>query len=358
MEGDSPVRDIGYLRGLNEAVARGVEYGLEIIAVGERGATPVPMAVTSQARLAARHRIPLDLVIRRYLAAKTLLTDFVLEQAEGTATLDPALLRSALATQEAVFDRVLATATEEYRREEQARCTSQESRRVERIQRLLDGELVDPFPLHYGLSGFHLGLVALSADVRPQLRALSKKVDARLLAVTPSETETWAWLGGKAPIDPACVCEWGASAWPASVPLGIGEPSRDTTGWRRTHSQARAAASVTASTPAAVVRYADVALITAAGRDPLLLASLREMYLAPLAEEGDRGEVLRQTLRAYFEADRNSSSAAAALGVSRQTVTNRLRLVEERVGRQMEFCGESLSAALRLERAGLLASPD
>jgi hypothetical protein len=37
--------------------------------------------------------------------------------------------------------------------------------------------------------------------------------------------------------------------------------------------------------------------------------------------------------RAYFDAERNISSTAAALGVDRRTVRNRLRVIEELLGR-------------------------
>ncbi len=62
--------------------------------------------------------------------------------------------------------------------------------------------------------------------------------------------------------------------------------------------------------------------------------------------------MLRQTLRAYFAAERNASSTAAALGVSRQTVINRLRVVEERLGRSLGSCAVEVEAALRLEDMG------
>lgn len=346
------MRELGYLRGLDEAVANGIEYGLEVIASGEAGAPDVPLPVLTQARLAARHRIPLDRVVRRYGAAKTLLAQFVLTAATEMALDNSALLLEALAAQDAVFERVLNAATEEYERERQARGTSRETRQVERVQRLLDGEMVDTARLEYDFGGWHLGLVARSPDVRPLLRRLAREADARLLTVSPSEEETWAWIGSRRSIDPQPLCRWITGQWPKSTPLGIGEPMKSLTGWRRTHEQARAAVGVAPPAGDAVARYRDVALVAAAAADPLLLASLRDMYLAPLAQAGDRAEDLRRTLRAYFEADRKGSCAAAALGVSRQTVANHLREVEQHIGQPLEACGDSLKTALRLEQAG------
>ena len=63
----------------------------------------------------------------------------------------------------------------------------------------------------------------------------------------------------------------------------------------------------------------------------------------------DGGEALRATLRAYISAERNAASAAAALGVSRRTVANRLRAVEQLVGSAFGAIVGDLEAALQLD---------
>jgi DNA-binding PucR family transcriptional regulator len=123
-------------------------------------------------------------------------------------------------------------------------------------------------------------------------------------------------------------------------------------GWRLTHRQARAALPIARQSQEPAVRYGDVALIASVLQDELLVRSLRQLYLEPLAEERDGGEVLRKTLRAYFEAERNVSSAAAALGVTRKTVTNRLGVVEECLDRPLGSCSAEVEVALLLEGSG------
>jgi DNA-binding PucR family transcriptional regulator len=66
---------------------------------------------------------------------------------------------------------------------------------------------------------------------------------------------------------------------------------------------------------------------------------------------------LRQTLRAYFECERNITSAAAALAVDRGTVANRLRVVEEQVGRSLNDCAVDLQLALGLDELDGSKSP-
>jgi DNA-binding PucR family transcriptional regulator len=98
-----------------------------------------------------------------------------------------------------------------------------------------------------------------------------------------------------------------------------------------------------------VVRYAEAGLLASVTGDELLLESLRQAYLTPLCEERDGGEALRETLRTYLGTGRNVSSAAAALGLNRETVRKRLRVAEERIGRLIDHCAAELEIALRLE---------
>jgi DNA-binding PucR family transcriptional regulator len=102
------------------------------------------------------------------------------------------------------------------------------------------------------------------------------------------------------------------------------------------------------------VRYADHALLTSMAKDEVLIASLREIYLTPLEAGRDGGAADRATLCAYFAAGRNGKSAAAALSTSRQTVSNRLKSVEKKIGRSLLACATDLELTLRLADHGLI----
>ena len=117
---------------------------------------------------------------------------------------------------------------------------------------------------------------------------------------------------------------------PAKVSLAAGEAAQGIAGWRLSHRQAMAALPIALREPGSIVCYSEVALLASMLQDDLLATSLHERYLVPLNAGRDGGEVARETLRAYFAANRNASSAAAALGVNRRTVTNRLQAIEER----------------------------
>ena len=339
--------DPEYLGGLKAAVSAALDYGVAALERSEDRALPTPTALLSQARLAARNRVSLDTVLRRYLAGHTLLGDFIFEEAEG-AGVSATELKRLLRAQAALLDRLLATIAEEYERES-GRPSSNEERRAEQIERLLAGEQIEPVGLAYDFKAWHLGVVALGAAATDAIGALAASVDCRLLEVRREGRALWAWFGSRRRLDPCALAGRADRDLPAGVSLAFGEPGKGVEGWRLTHRQAEAALPIVLSGGDVSVRYADVALLASMLNDDLLVTSLRELFLAPLARERDGGVVARDTLRAYFAAERNVSSAAAALGVSRQAVGRRLRAIEERIERPLNSCAAELEAALRLE---------
>ena len=211
------------------------------------------------------------------------------------------------------------------------------------------GELVDVAEIPYDFEAHHLGVIVDGSVAMETIRRLAGKLDRRLLTMRREEGTIWAWLGGQRAIDPAEVQYHATAVAPEEFSMATGEPAQGLVGWRLTHQQARAAWPIALRGSEPLVRYGDVALLASIFQDHLLTESLRELYLAPLKEDRAGGGVLRETMRAYFGARGNVSSAAKVLGVNRQTVTNRLRTIEQRVGRDFSGCAAELEAALRLE---------
>ncbi|HEX5928115.1 MAG TPA: helix-turn-helix domain-containing protein [Solirubrobacterales bacterium] len=334
--------DPAYVDGLGLAVTAAIDYALAAIECSEEQAPPIPTVLLSQARLAARNGVPLETVMRRYLAGYTLLGDFLVGEGEGEVS-----LQSTLRVQASLFDRLLAAVSEEYNLEQPRRPASAEERRAELARRLLAGEQPDPAGLCYDLDVRHLGLVASGVEAPAVLRRLAAALDCRLLLVRRGESDFWAWLGSRRGPDPDRLEDLLRSGPSDSLWLALGEPGEGLAGWRLTHRQAAAAMPVALRGEGGLTRFRDVALLAAVLTDDLLAASLRELYLTPLAGEG--GESLLETLRAYFTAERNISSAAAMLGISRQAAAKRLGTAERRLGRPLGACGIELEAALRLE---------
>ncbi len=347
---DTAALDTHYTAGLKAAVCAAVEYGLAAIELGEDRSPSPPPALLAQARLAARSGVNLDTVLRRYFAGHSLLADFIVEEAERNGSLSGAKLQRLLRGQAALFDRLVAAVSEEYSREVESRLGSPEERRAERIERLLAGEPLDTSELDYDLGGHHIGLLARGQRAPEAVRELAALLDRRLLIVRRGDATVWAWLGGRHRIEAKDVQEAiTVSAVQAQITTAVGEPAQGLAGWRLTHRQAAAALPIALRRADCFARYADVALLATLVRDDLLATSLRELCLIPLERERDGGEAIRETLRAYFAADRNVSSAAAALGVSRNTVTSRLHAIEAIIGRPIHASAALLEVALSLD---------
>jgi hypothetical protein len=283
---------------------------------------------------------------------------------------DVAGVARALRAQASVLDRLLEAIAGEHRNEPVGR--SPERRLLEVVRGLLAGEGADGdsdgggsggggaavelgAELGYELAGEHVGVIARGVGARELLLGVAGRLDRRLLCVECDEVTcdvvtVWAWLGGRGRIELAALER--ALAGESSgggVVFAVGEPARGVAGWRLTHRQAQAALAVAQRRPRRFTRYADVALLAVALKDEVLAGALVEVYLTPLDGPGDRGSVLRETLRAYLAAERSVSSTAAALGVTRRTVENRLLMTEERLGRTLHPCPPELDIALCLD---------
>ncbi len=345
VSGPTEIGEGEYREGLRGTVAAALEYGAAAFECGDDRSPPVPTAVLTQARVAARSRITLDAVLRRYIAGYTVFADFVIEAAEEEGISSGPSLKRLLRVQAALFDRLLTAVTEEYNREAEQPGSSAE-RRMEQVRRLLAGELLDAPGLRYDFDAHHVGLIATGEGAEESLREMLAGFDCRLLIVAASEKVVWAWIGTRQAIDPG---EIEAQSPPERLTAAIGEPAEGLSGWRLTHRQAKAALPIALRSSCSLTRYREVALLASIHGDELLATSLHQIFLAPLEAERDGGKAARQTLQAYFAASRNASSAAAALGVSRNTVAKRLAAIERAIGRPLESCGTELEAALRLE---------
>jgi len=339
--------DPEFMEGQRLAVAAAVDFGIEAVEFGEARCREVPAIFHAQARLTARSAVSLDMMMRRYFAGYVLLGDFLMREADQ-CSLNGAVLQYIMRDTAAVFDRLISTIAEEYQREASGLLSSPDERIAARVRALLKGELLDAADIDYEFDAWHLGALATGSNGLAVARQLAKSLDRRLLSTQSDEGTVWVWLGGRAPLDANDLDAALSSLRAEDFCLALGEPAHGLAGWRLTHRQAQAVLPIAKREGRGCVHYAESGLLASLLQDDLLTASLQERYLAPLASERDGGETLRATLRAFFSSDRNISSAAAMLGVNRHTVTNRLRIVEEKTGRSLTSSGAEIEAALRL----------
>lgn len=342
------VGDPDYLEGLRAAVSAAVSFALAALGSTTDAAPPVPSALLEQARHAARCEVSLDTVLRRYLAGYLLVSDFLVAESGSGKLLSSGSLKVVLRELAVLLDRLLTEVSEAHNEELKARRASTSQRRSMLILRLLAGELVNLSELGYELDQVHIGVIAVGPNAATSLKELSAELDRHLLSLRRDDGAVWGWLGGRRSLESERIERIVERGLPRGERLALGEPAPGLSGWRLSHRQARAALPMASRAAGTVVRYAEVALMASMAQDDLLTTSLQRLYLDPLSRERDGGAVLRETLSAYFDAQRNVSSAASALGVSRKTVNSRLRAVEERVGRPLHACAAELEAALRL----------
>lgn len=343
-DGHEPREPI-YLENRRATIRAAVDYGLKGVEMGDKAS--LPPILLAQARLAARYGVSLETVLRRYFAGYALFCDFV---AEAVRPANQSQLRAILRSQAQLFDRLLAQVTEEYRREPPRLLSSPEELRAEQVEKLLAGELLDHVKIGYDLNGWHLAAIAADPVPSHLWRELGDRLDRRVLEVRRVDGQRWVWLGGRQEFDMRQLEDLLQQAWPAKAPVALGEPGEGVSGWRLSHDQARAAWSVGRCPEEGICRYANVALLASMLRDELLAESLHQLFIKPLEAERESGVAAKETLRAFFAAGRNVSSAASALGVTRQTVSNRLRAIESVLGRSLLKCGLELEAALVLAR--------
>jgi hypothetical protein len=342
------VADPRYVEGLSAALAAAIDHRLAVLEVGERRAPAVPAALIAQARLDARDGVPLDTVLRRYFAGNALFGDFLAEEAER-AEVPSSALRGLLGAQATLGDRLLAAVSAEHAREAKNRPSSAAERRRECVKSLLAGELVDHSELEYDLEAHHLGVMAEGEGAAEVMRELAARLDRRLLAVCREEEPVWAcWLGGRDPLEAEEVLRAFREISVDGIVIAIGEPGERLPGWRLSHRQAKSALPIAERRGQPLLRYSEVALLASIIRDDLAVASFRQLYLEPLGGGRD-GDNLRIALRAYFQAGRNVSSAAAALGLNRRTLSKRLQSAERILGRPLDSLAADLEVALSLE---------
>lgn len=338
-----------YVDGLRTAIATALDYGLSALETDRVDALPVPSLLFVQARLAARNGVQLDTVVRRYLGGHTLLGDYIAEEAEASGLLTGLTLNRVMRTQAAVVDRLIAAVTDEYMHELDVHSRRPSDGLREQIERLLRRESLDTSGIPYDFNMCHLGVVATGSRGGVAIREAAATLDCRSLLIDPGGQTIWAWLGGREPLEPGRVSPVFSSSRVEGLTIALGEPAEGLAGWCLTHRQASAALPIARHGKNGAACYGEVSVLATILQDELLVTSLRGLYLKPLEAERDGGAALRETLRAYFAAERNVSSASALLSVSRNTVASRLRTVEQRLGKSLRICGTDLEIALSLD---------
>jgi PucR C-terminal helix-turn-helix domain/GGDEF-like domain len=309
---------------------------------------PPPFAV-GEATAAAQLGISLESLLHTFRICHRLKLDEVMEEAEARipdTDVRSAAIRRAHRWLFTYFDWITPVATEAYQRERDAQFRGRERRKRQLVRRLLDGDTVDERELGYRIDQEHVGVVAWGAHAEPAMTALAHATGGSDLVTTGSDNAAWGWIGGRAvQLQSADAI---ADLLPSDTYVALGAPGQGLDGFRATHRQALEAQRVARLLEARVTRFEDVEFIALTTQDLQMARDFVHRQLGPLAAGDDRSALLRETLRAYFDAGQSAAAAGARLNVNDRTVAYRIRKIEDRLGGPILGRQGELSLALRL----------
>jgi PucR-like helix-turn-helix protein/diguanylate cyclase with GGDEF domain len=325
----------------------------ELLALRQGAKLPAtcPQVDAEGARETARTGSSLDLMLTGYRCGNAVQWEAWFELVERQIT-QPERRRALLQKGSRFFfdyaDRLSRFVTEEYSRERERAVRGYEQRRVQAVREVLDGGAADRRRLDYELEGSQLAVVGFGEAAGEAIGDLARTLDRRLLLVAVSEEACWAWLGADRALDERGIRALTAFRPPPGARIALGSEAWGVEGFRQSHVQALKAARAPFAGDRPLTRYDDIALEAMAAESETEARAFIARELRGLHGADARSRRLRETLRAYFAANQNATSAAAALGVHEHTVARRLQAVEERIGRPVASRRAELETALRL----------
>jgi hypothetical protein len=236
---------------------------------------------------------------------------------------------------------------------------SSEQRRFRAIEELLAGDPLAASWLDLDLERHHIALIAWGRDPSGAARQLAVALGRPMLSISPpgAQPGCWAWISGTRPLELAEQRRL-AQVQPVGGRIALGLEAFGEAGFRASHRQALRAHRFAAEEGPAVLRYEDVVVEALACENEDDARAFVAHELRGIDDDSSRSREIRATLAAYFESEYNAASAGARLGIHQQTVANRLRAAEERLGQtSIGLRRVELEMALRL-RECISAEPD
>lgn len=304
-----------------------------------------------EARVAAQAGVELtDLLLTRRIG-QVVLWNWILDTAVKVVPDAPrqvAVLKQAAEYHFAWNDIITHDVVVTYEREKAAYFFhSRDRQRRAIVTDLLNGVPTDTEQLGYNLKLEHLAIVAWGNGARAALKALTTLLDASLLVVEGTGGTSLAWLGNSRMSENFAKLLTSIEPPPATY-LAIGGPGAGLDGFRLGHRQAWQACRVGRLKPQPVTYYRDVALESVVLRDIPAARDFMMSELGAIADDDPRTELLRETLRAYFDTGQNAAATAGRIRVHERTVAYRLKSIEERLGFPLNERRDELAIALRL----------
>lgn len=336
-----------------EAALSMVRHGIDVTAA------EAPVTALEHARAMASRGHSVDVMLRFYRLGHQF---FVAKFAEAIAARvdDPTRALDVYLEMESFgfqyIDRISTLVASEYVAELDRRQNQDRAERGDVVRALLASERVNlgraERVLGHVLTGRQLGFVCWAADSRVDLARVAQRlaVDVgaeRALVVADGPRAVWGWV--------ALTADPGESL--ANVHLGddvhlaIGSIHLGAIGFRASHLEAlrtRRIVELAGWAAPSVTAFSDVALVELMSRDLGAARAFVQARLGELASDDQRSAAERAALLAFLSAQGSLKAAAAVLGVHRNTVLQRVRRAEQRLGAPVSAQLAEVHAALTL----------
>ncbi|MCF8604510.1 helix-turn-helix domain-containing protein [Gordonia sp. HY442] len=325
-----------------EAALSMVRHGIDV------SAARAPVTALEHARAMAARGYSVDVILRFYRLGHEFFVEQLREGLDAAGygatealtiffELERFLLR--------YIDRISSQIAREYiatlsRQQNEARIE-----RADIVRELLADEPVDPARaervLSYRLTGRHLALICWSDEPGRDLEKVVQKTASafaagRALTISEGPTTVWGWINVTDHMLPIATSTSRLNDQDPYVHIAFGSVHVGAAGFRTSYLEAMRARRIAeiADRPApAAVHFRDVSLADALSYDLDAAQRFVKAELGDLTADGAAERDERATLLAVLNARGSLAKAAEALDIHRNTVLQRLRRAENKVGR-------------------------
>jgi hypothetical protein len=339
-----------------EAVLSMFRHGIDVTAA------EAPVTALEHARAMASRGHSVDVMLRFYRLGHEYFTERlsdVLADRVGDPTV---ALRTFIDLERFGFryiDRISSLVAAEYVAELDRRQNQVRAERADVVRALLAGERLDNARaervLGHRLTGRQIGFVCWVDDRGVDLEGFARQVGRLLgashsLVMADGPLAVWGWASVTGDLRTSLTGL--AAELPGEregVHIAVGSPHQGAAGFRSSHLEAlRARRVVELSGRAApsITEFSDIALVDAISRDLDAARAFVAAVLGDLARDDAKERSERAALQAVLDAQGSLVTAARALGVHRNTVLQRVRRAEDRMGRPATCRIAELHAAL------------
>lgn len=325
-------------------------------------AAQAPVTALEHARAMASRGHSVDVMLRFYRLGHEYFTER-LSEALRDGIGDPAVSLRIFADLERFgfryIDRISSLVAAEYVAELDRRQNQARAERDEVVRALLAGERIDNARaervLGYRLTGPQVGFVCWTDDRSVNLDRVARHTGRHLgashsLVVADGPLAVWGWA---APTEDMPTSSKGMATELSgdydNVHIALGSAHPGAAGFRNSHREAvrtRRIIDLSERTAPSITAFTDVALVDAISRDLDAAREFVAAQLGDLARDDAKERDERAALLAVLDAQGSLVAAARTLGIHRNTILQRVRRAEQRMGRPATARIVDLHAAL------------